>query len=293
MYPQLVSPSSGSTSVHFLPENYIPQKGTGMLYAMELFQRSLINKTRVHGLLVLEDDVVFAPEFDKRLYAAVNKSDALARNASNFTEPMPFLLLPYFTSEKITLEAHQGHFNATEENQNFTHIAQKFVSILASQDSNVRRVASIETWNNITVRWVGQLQFKYYLLTVINCVPTTKQVKPRKEREFVGSLGLYMSNSYVSRALAWCRENLSMPHLRGDSTSESDNMGIGSDFLLTAFQKADLGVMPMILSNHLVQHVGINASWTSVQQLTTFNFARTVHFPYVEGYIALDEDEWW
>ena len=67
----------GRCSVHFLPEYYRSQQCSGALYAMELFLRQ--ESTRLHGLLVVEDDIVFGPDFDAKLAEALSQSDALER----------------------------------------------------------------------------------------------------------------------------------------------------------------------------------------------------------------------
>ena len=105
-----------------------------------------------------------------------------------------------------------------------------------------------------------------------------------------------MSKSYIPRALTWCREVKKFPPLTAEVKNRGNivgNLMLGSDMLLTAYQKEDLGVMPMILANHLVQHTGVNSARLSMQNLPTLNFARTKNFPYVEGYTMLDENEWW
>ena len=89
----------GRCSVHFLPEYYRSQQCSGALYAMELFLRQ--ESTRLHGLLVVEDDIVFGPDFDQHLAHALTQSDALERTRLEGKGELAYLLRMYATSQDV------------------------------------------------------------------------------------------------------------------------------------------------------------------------------------------------
>jgi hypothetical protein len=101
----------GHMSVHFLPTHYHPLQATGLLYAMELYLRH--NGGASHGLLALEDDIVFAPDFASRLAEALSQSDRLAVEERRL--PRPYLLLMYRNNDGTLLEEGDGYTDVADK----------------------------------------------------------------------------------------------------------------------------------------------------------------------------------
>lgn len=105
-----------------------------------------------------------------------------------------------------------------------------------------------------------------------------------------------MTTNYVVHGLEWSRANLSLPidlrHMAPDT--KLPIIGIGADMLLTAFNKAYAEDAIFLSTNfHLVQHTGVTSARRLATHVKQTKFPRSKHFPYVEGYVTLDEDEWW
>ena len=113
----------------------------------------------------------------------------------------------------------------------------------------------------------------------------------------MGALAVYATTNYIVHCLEWCHTNKSLPiDLRTPNVSVPlGKIGIGADILLSEFNKAYAeDAIVVNTANHLVQHVGV----TSARRLINNNwpqnkFPRSKSFPYIEGYVTLDEDEWW
>lgn len=97
----------GSTSVHFLPKSWHPQQATGMLYAMQLFlQTNKELRSPGHGLMIVEDDIAFAPGFADRLQEALRQADQLA--TQNSRTPRPYFMMAYATNQHVTWSPPDG-----------------------------------------------------------------------------------------------------------------------------------------------------------------------------------------
>lgn len=89
----------GRTSVHFLPDYYLPQQCSGVLYAMELYLRH--GGTTLHGLLTLEDDIVFGPDFNQHLAEALAQSDEQDTLRQHSSNRLNYMLRMYATSQDV------------------------------------------------------------------------------------------------------------------------------------------------------------------------------------------------
>lgn len=122
------------------------------------------------------------------------------------------------------------------------------------------------------------------------------QVGPSSDG-FIGALALYMSTNYVLTCLEWCNANMSLPldvRQNGQDTVPQQTMvGIGADMLFTKYNKETPEVHVYGTRMHLVQHVGVESARRIVAHRVQNRFPRTQNFPYVEGYVVLDDDEWW
>ena len=111
-----------------------------------------------------------------------------------------------------------------------------------------------------------------------------------------------MTTNYVLRCLEWTNANMSLPvdyrryegEKRGDAPPRVlGGVGIGLDGLFSAFNKATPEVAVYMSKSHLVQHVGVESARRVHTGAKQNRFPRTVNFPYLEGYVTLDDDEWW
>ena len=129
----------GRTSVHFLPPYYQPQQASGSLYAMELYLRRGGNAQ--HGLLLVEDDIVFGPDFDVRLAAALAQCAGLDRRRRRSTVEQPFFMLRMYstTQDVFTDDA----FPRLED------------AIHDRLQHNALETMPLEQWANNTVRAAG------------------------------------------------------------------------------------------------------------------------------------------
>jgi hypothetical protein len=122
------------------------------------------------------------------------------------------------------------------------------------------------------------------------------QVRPASDG-FIGTLGIYFSTSYVLTCLEWCNANMSLPRdtrqSNQDVIPQQTMVGIGGDMLLSKYNKETPEAHAYGTKMHLVQHVGIESARRIVAHHVQNRFPRTQSFPYVEGYVVLDDDEWW
>ena len=120
----------------------------------------------------------------------------------------------------------------------------------------------------------------------------------KSNKRFIGTLAQYLTQNYVLHCLEWCNANKSLPvDFRRHSQADLPPMigvGIGLDSLLVEFhysEAADVGTFSSEAS--LVQHGGIESARRVITNVKQNRFPRAIDFPYMEGYVTLDDDAWW